>query len=1042
MKSDTSDEKKTKAQLTQELRQLRQRVTALQMSKDQCERAKEALRVEKERFEHLFGILRTAIVQGDEDGQILRVNDEFTKMFGYTFDDVVGRQIDDLIAPHHLREEAALITEQMAKGGKVARETVRRCKDGTLINVSLFGSPFQIDDESMIIYAIYRDDTGRKRAEKIHSSLYRISEAANTAQSLQELFHSIHDIVGELMPADNFYIALQNLDDATLEFPYFVDEYDDVPSSDRLEKGLTEYLLRTEEPLLAPPDVYDDLIERGEIEHLGAPAIDWLGVPLKAQEETIGALVVQSYTEGVRFGEKEKDLLLFVSAQIAMAIRQVRAESERERLLAALQRRSAQLQTAAEVSRAASSILDLNELIQQVVDLVRQRFGLYYAGLFLVDRAEEWAVLQAGTGEAGQKMLERGHKLEIGGASMIGWCIAHKRARIALDVGEDAVRFDNPLLPETRSELALPLASRDQVIGALTIQSAREAAFSEEDIVVLQTMADQLANAIQNARLFEETHSRAERLALLNRIARAAGATFHLDDLLEMVYQSIIPTFQADIFFIALYDEGRDELDFRFVMEEGSREHLGRTSLSGLTSLVVAEKKPLLVRDSEWEQDHLPEPVLMGSEKMVASWLGAPMLIGERVIGVINVQAYHPYAYGEEEQRLLTTIADQMSVVVERARLYEQARQEIAERKRAEERYRTLVAQAPIGVITCDREGRVTHVNPALLDIVPGAEGHQFNLLNVPGLAEAGIAADVRRCMDEAIQVTAEHHYRSPEGRESIMRLRLTPLRGENGAVRGALATVEDVTEQRRLQEQLIQSAKLASIGELAAGVAHEINNPINGIINYAQLLLNKAESDSRQAHFMKGILREGDRVANIVRDLLTFARVEKEAHSPAHVRDILQATLTLTGQQLKKDGILLEIQEQPDLPQIKCRSQRIQQVFLNLISNARDALNTRYPDRNPDKRLLVRILQVEKEGESYVRAIFRDQGMGIPASDLPHVFTPFFTTKRPGSGTGLGLSVSYGIIQSHHGDIQVESVVGEHTTFRVDLPVDPGWEI
>ncbi len=187
--------------------------------------------------------------------------------------------------------------------------------------------------------------------------------------------------------------------------------------------------------------------------------------------------------------------------------------TQRRRAELALERRALQLQTAAEVSRVASSVLDLDALTQQVVDLVRERFDLYYAGLFLVDKEGsagepgEWVLLRAGTGEAGQQMIAQGHKLEIGGASMIGASVANKQARIALDVGEEAVRFENPLLPETRSEFALPLVSRGEAIGALTIQSAREAAFSDEDVTVLQTMADQLANAIANARLFEQTQA-------------------------------------------------------------------------------------------------------------------------------------------------------------------------------------------------------------------------------------------------------------------------------------------------------------------------------------------------------------------------------------------------------------------------------------------------------------------------------------------------------------------------------------------------------
>jgi len=730
-----------------------------------------------------------------------------------------------------------------------------------------------------------------------------------------------------------------------------------------------------------------------------------------------------------------------------------REGGERERLLAALRRHSAHLQTAAEISRAASSILDPDELIQQAVDLIRERFDLYYAGLFLADQAGEWAVLRAGTGEAGRRMLEQGHRLEIGGTSMIGWCVDNGQARIALDVGEEAVRFENPYLPETRSELALPLASRGQVIGALTIQSSQEAAFSEGDIVALQTMGDQLANSIQNTRLFEEARRRAERLAVINRVARAVSSTLDMDALLEIVYREITSTFQADAFFIALYNAETDELDCRVQVDEGIREPPRRYSLNtGLTLLVIAEGKPLLVRDFEQERERLPSPEMWGTMRIPASWLGVPMLIGERVIGIICVQTYHSHAYGEEEQLLLSTIADEVATAVEKARLYEQAQQEIAEREQAEEalreseeKYRALVTQSPIGVVTCDRAGNITHVNPALLEIVGffgDGDGYPLNLLTMPDSIEAGIAADVHRCMEEGVEIATEYLYRSQWGRESIVRSHLTPLRDESGVVSGMQGAIEDVTEQRRMQEQLAQSAKLASIGELAAGVAHEINNPINSIINYAQLLLNKAEPGSRQARFAEGILREGNRVASIVCDLLTFAHVDKNAHSPACVPDILQATLALTGQLLNKDSIILEIEEQPDLPQIKCRSQRIQQVFLNLIFNARDALNARYPESDPNKRLTIRLEAIEKEEQPYVRITFHDRGTGIPAHDLSRIFTPFFTTKRPSEGTGLGLSVSYGIIQNHHGDIQVESVEEEYTIFRVDLPVEPGWEM
>jgi PAS domain S-box-containing protein len=226
-------------------------------------------------------------------------------------------------------------------------------------------------------------------------------------------------------------------------------------------------------------------------------------LPLYYMENQLGFVLFEL---GLRDGTVSETLRAQLSSSLNVILlwqEREAARMERERLLTDLERRALQLQTAAEVSRAASSILDLDELLSQTVELIRDHFALYYVGLFLMDDAGRYAVLRAGTGEAGRQMLEAGHRLESGGASMIGWCTANAQARIAQHVGEEAARFDNPLLPETRSELALPLISRGQAIGALTIQSGEEAAFSEEDIAVLQTMADQVATAIANARLYK-----------------------------------------------------------------------------------------------------------------------------------------------------------------------------------------------------------------------------------------------------------------------------------------------------------------------------------------------------------------------------------------------------------------------------------------------------------------------------------------------------------------------------------------------------------
>jgi transcriptional regulator with GAF, ATPase, and Fis domain len=182
------------------------------------------------------------------------------------------------------------------------------------------------------------------------------------------------------------------------------------------------------------------------------------------------------------------------------------------------------IRTAAEVSQVASSILDPRDLIYQVVELVRERFDLYYVGLFLVEteeiaeRVTKRAYLQAGTGQAGRKMTKQRYQLEVGGESMVGQCIATGQPRVALDVGQEAVRFSNPLLPDTHSELALPLISRGEAIGALTVQSSREAAFTEESVAVFQLMTDLLANTIENARLFGQTQEALKEIESFQRL--------------------------------------------------------------------------------------------------------------------------------------------------------------------------------------------------------------------------------------------------------------------------------------------------------------------------------------------------------------------------------------------------------------------------------------------------------------------------------------------------------------------------------------------
>jgi len=301
------------------------------------------------------------------------------------------------------------------------------------------------------------------------------------------------------------------------------------------------------------------------------------------------------------------------------------------------------LQTAAEVSRAITSMLDPGALLRQVVDLARERFDLYYVGLFLLDEEHRFAVLRAGTGEAGQKMLAQGHKLEVGGESMIGQCVARAEARIALDVGEEAVRFDNPFLPETRSELALPLRSRGRVIGAMTVQSAEEGAFDEAGIAVLQTMADQVAVAIDNAELFSRTEAALEEVQAVQRryLAQAWREFLATRPVVRMDYT----------------EPGTETGEEGFLREARSQALMhGRT---------VATEGTSSGTDGE---SSTPQTAMV-----------VPLKLRGQVIGTLALhETRHPRLWTAEEAALAETVAEQVALTIENLRLMDETQRRIA----------------------------------------------------------------------------------------------------------------------------------------------------------------------------------------------------------------------------------------------------------------------------------------------------------------------------------------------------------------------------
>lgn len=388
-----------------------------------------------------------------------------------------------------------------------------------------------------------------------------------------------------------------------------------------------------------------------------------LFIPLLVRQEFVGSLIIDVVEEGYTFNANDIDIGEAIADQLTIWL-------ENRRLLVEAKARTELLQTAAEVSRAASSILDIHELIQTSVNLIRDRFDFYYVGLFMVDETSEWAVLRAGTGQAGQIQLAKGHRLKVGGESMIGWCVQHRQARIAADVGEDAVWFSNPDLPYTHSEMALPLVSHDQVIGALTVQSTERSAFSEEDVTMLQTMADQLANAIDNARLFESVASARQvaeaslqEVQALQHLSQALSGTLRVDDVAAAFFESCSQLLGFDRLVLALVDQRQERI-------QAVAGH--NVSPHSLASLNYPLAEPNL-----WTHVVNTGELKMVAPRQPAEGLRvlAPITLRQQQLGVVEAgfKAGRGEMLSDAQQRLLRAFVSQMALALESAQRYETA---------------------------------------------------------------------------------------------------------------------------------------------------------------------------------------------------------------------------------------------------------------------------------------------------------------------------------------------------------------------------------
>ena len=736
-------------------------------------------------------------------------------------------------------------------------------------------------------------------------------------------------------------------------------------------------------------------------------------LPLITDGRANGVLTLH-FSQPRDFDERERSLLTDFSAAVAVAMRNAS-------LVGDLERRATRLTAVAKVQLAMSRT-ELHDVYAEI----------YRAVASSVSQSTCFALL------LGDRSEPRFRPQLVVVDGIVTWSpalsavpVTDCAASVALRSGRPVVSNDplrswGALVPGTAeatavsqllSELAVPMIHGDRTLGVLIVQSRQRGAFTAEDVELLSIIGRQAGVAIENARLFEaqrQEREMAEAAARVARIALSSTTPAGAATAILAVLGDVVPLDGAAIGLLH-----RDDLVVYVAATGGARAALG--SRVPLASSIARD----VVRQGAPDESATVGTVQTAAADAALARGGVVLALAakNRMLGVLTAAAPSGSTLPQSTIDALRRLAPSVALAIDVQLLGE------GERHRHERERMLATALAtmdqPVFVLSLDR--RVLYANDAAVREY-GYSLDELTTMTVDTLVASAVPI---RASDDlsrtpANVVVAEHVHRRRDGSQFPATVALSFIRQDNGAPIGQVLSVRNLTDERRIAEQLRQSEKLAALGELVAGVAHELNNPLAGISAFAQLLLEE-DLNADQRESARLIKREADRAVGVIRDLLLFSRKAGPSGTPIDLNALVQLTLRLRAYSLRSTGVQVETNLDATLPEVAGDDQKLQQVILNLIVNAEYAMR-----RTPTKRLVVRTAH---EGDSAVIEV-SDTGAGMSEETLQRAFEPFFTTKPAGEGTGLGLSVSYGIIEAHQGTISVESTPERGTTFRIALPV------
>jgi PAS domain S-box-containing protein len=784
----------------------------------------------------------------------------------------------------------------------------------------------------------------------------------------------------------------------------------------------------------------------------------WLGVPLLFRDKVIGMISLDKMTAGY-YTEEDARLAMTFATQAAVAL-------ENARLYREVRQRAAQLEATSEVSRRIISILDLDELLDQVVELIQQILGYYHVHIFLIDFTSGEAVFQSGAGEVGRLIAEQGGvRFKVGEQGIIGWVAGTGQSLLVNDVSKDPRYVPNEALPETRSELAVPLKIGERVIGLLDVQSGELDAFAAEDIAILQTLGDQVAIAIENARLYKEltrsaqeleqkVEERTEELAqalkeltaerdrveALYRITRDLGISLDLDRVLIQALALVNEAVGVEHGSIMLLDHESDNLIYRAAL--GHDEPLPRGGKMtdfrkgvGLAGWVLEHREPVLIEDVSKDERWLVRP---GQDRVSKSALAVPLMTDGDVLGVLLLHHPQPGYFTETHLKLVSAAANQVAASINNAELYRMIR-ESAERMggmlRAQQeeasKSRAILEGIADGVMVADARGNVILLNAAAEEIlgmsreeIVGRPIHELSgLYRAEGDAWLALIREWAQALPAKDEPASFESQFETEGK--VVSVHMAPVLMEDEFL-GTVSVFRDIT-----REVAVDRMK----SELISIVSHQLRTPMTSIKGYTDLIYLEAvgEINEAQRRFLRIIKSNADRLALLANDLLDISRIEtgriRLNLEFIHIGAISEEMATSLRGQIEEKGLSLKLDIPEGLPPIYGDHDRVTQILTNLTENA-----WRYTPSGGQVTV-----SAQTRG-NFLQVSVADTGIGIAPEDQEKIFTRFYRADHPlvqeVAGTGLGLSIAKSFVEMHGGEIWVESKPGQGSTFSFTLPL------